>query len=207
MKLGLRIICTILLTSILASAASTKFVSTWRNPVGGSLDQAGKRVATFVLSADETMRQGPEETLAAELRRRGIDCLAGYTVLPGELAKDLEKAKAFVKKSGVTGAILMRVVGKEEQTRYTPDTVWYSAPHYSSFWGYWNYGWSAVYTPGYLTSETIVSVETMVYSVEKDMLLWAGKSETTNPKDVRKFVKDLVDAAGKEMRKAGLVRK
>jgi hypothetical protein len=207
MKLGLRIICTILLTSILASAASTKFVSTWSNPTAGSLGQAGKRVAAFVLSSDETMRQGPEETLATEMRRRGIDCLAGYTVLPGELAKDLEKAKAFVKKSGVTGAILMRVVGKEEQTRYTPATVWYSAPHYSSFWGYWDYGWSAVYTPGYLTSETILSVETMVYSVEKDMLLWAGKSETTNPKDVRKFVKDLVDAAGKEMRKAGLVRK
>jgi hypothetical protein len=206
MKLGLRIICTILLTSILASAASTRFVSTWRNPVGGSLGQAGKRVATFVLSPDETMRQGPEETLAAELRGRGIDCLAGYTILPGELAKDLEKAKAFVKKAGITGAILMRVVGKEEQTHYIPDTVRYSAPSYSSFWGYWNYGWSAVYTPGYLTSETIVSVETMVYSVEKDMLLWAGKSETTNPKDVRKFVKDLVDAAGKEMRKAGLVR-
>ena len=32
MELGLRIICTILLTSILASAASTKFVSTWSNP-------------------------------------------------------------------------------------------------------------------------------------------------------------------------------
>jgi hypothetical protein len=207
MKLGLRIACTILLISNLATAAATKFVSTWRNPVGGPIGQAGKRVAAFVLSPDETMRQGPEETLAAELRRRGIDCLAGYTVLPGELAKDLEKAKAFVKKAGITGAILMRVVGQEEQTRYTPDTVWYSAPYYSSFWGYWNYGWSAVYTPGYLTSETIVSVETMVYSVEKDMLLWAGKSETTNPKDVRRFVKDLVDAAGKEMRKAGLVQK
>ena len=120
MKLGLRIICTILLTSILATAASTKFVSTWSNPTAGSLGQAGKRVAAFVLSSDETMRQGPAETLATEMRRRGIDCLAGYTVLPGELAKDLEKAKAFVKKSGITGAILMRVVGKEEQTRYTP---------------------------------------------------------------------------------------
>jgi hypothetical protein len=163
-------------------------------------------VAAFVLSPDETMRQGPEETLATEMRSRGIDCLAGYTVLPGELAKDLEKAKAFVKKSGITGAILMRVVGKEEQTSYTPG-AWYSASYYPSFWGYWSYGWSAVYSPGYLTTDTIVSVETLVYSVERDSLLWAGRSETTNPKDIRKFVKDLVNEAGKEMRKAGLVRK
>jgi hypothetical protein len=207
MKLGLQIVGSILLTANLVTAGSTKFVSTWSNPAGGSIAQAGKRVAAFLLNPDETMRQGPEETLATEMRRRGVDCLAGYTVLPGVLAKDLEKAKAFIKKSGITGAILMRVVGKEEQTSYTPGTAWYAAPYYPTFWGYWNYGWSAVYTPGYLTTDTVVSVETLVYSVEQDALLWAGRSETTNPKDIRKFVKDLVDAAGKQMRKAGLVRK
>jgi len=207
MRFGLQIVAVILLVSNLAAAGSTKFVSTWTNPAGAPIGQAGKRVAAFLLSPDEIMRQGPEETLATEMRRRGIDCLAGYTVLPAELAKDLEKAKAFVKKSGITGAILMRVVGKEEQTTYTPGTMWYAAPYYPSFWGYWSYGWSAVYSPGYLTTDTIVSVETLVYSVEQDTLLWAGKSETTNPKEVRKFVKDLVEAAGKEMRKAGLVRK
>jgi len=184
MKLGLRIVGAILLISNFATAGSTRFVSTWRNPVGGSISQAGKKVAAFVLSSDQIMREGPEETLAAEMRRHGIDCFAGYTVLPGELAKDLEKAKAFVKKSGITGAILMRVVGKEDRTTYTPGTMWYSAPYYPTFWGYWNYGWSAAYTPGYLRTDTILSVETLVYSVEQDTLLWAGKSETTNPKDV-----------------------
>jgi len=203
----LRIACTILIASNLATAKSTKFVSTWSNPTGAQIGDARNKVAAFVLSSDETMRQGPEETLATEMRRRGVDCLAGYTVLPGELAKDLEKAKAFIKKSGITGAILMRVVGKEEQTSYTPGTMWYAAPYYPSFWGYWSYGWSAVYSPGYLSTDTIVSVETLVYSVERDTLLWAGKSETTNPKEIRKFVKDLVDAAGKEMRKAGLIAK
>jgi hypothetical protein len=206
MKLALRIFGALLVTSIFAAAASTKFISTWRNPVGGSFSQAGKKVAVFVLSPDITLRQGPEETLAAEMRKRGVDCLAGYTVLPGELAKDMEKAKAFVKKSGITGAILMRVIGKENKTYYTPDTMWYAGPYYPTFWGYWNYGWTTVYTSGYLTTDTVVSIETLVYSVEQDTLLWAGRSETTNPKDVRKVVKDLVAAAGKEMRKAGLVR-
>jgi len=207
MRLGLQIVGLILLTSNLVMAGSTKFVSKWSNPAGGSIAQAGKKVAAFVLNPDETMRQGPEETLATEMRQRGVDCLAGYTVLPGVLAKDIEKAKAFVKKSGITGAILMRVVGNEERTSYVPGTAWYAAPYYPTFWGYWNYGWSTVYTPGYLTTDTVVSVETLVYSVEQDTLLWAGRSETTNPKDIRKFVKDLVDAAGKQMRKAGLVRK
>ena len=207
MKSGLRVVGTILLISSLASAGSTKFVSTWTNPAGAPISRAGKKVAAFVMNPDEGMRQGQEETLATEMRGRGVDCIAGYTALPGELAKDLDKAKAFVKKAGITGAVLLRVVGKEDRSYYTPGTMWYTAPYYPTFWGYWNYGWSSIYSPGYLTTDTVLSVETLVYSVEDDSLLWAGKSETTNPKDVRKVVKDLVKEAGKQMRKAGLVAK
>jgi hypothetical protein len=204
MKFGRCIIGFILLTAAVATAASTKFVSTWTNPTGGSIGEARKKVATFVLSADESMRLGPEETLAAELRTRGTDAYAGYTVLPGELAKDTEKAKAFLKKAGITGAVLVRVVGKEVQTSYTGG-MWYAAPYYPTFWGYWNYGWATVYNPGYLTTDTIVSVEVLIYSVERDTLIWAGRSETTNPKEIRKFVKDLVASAAKKLRKEGLI--
>jgi hypothetical protein len=200
-KNGLRIICLVLIAAGVATAASTRFVSTFTNPTGGSIGEARKKVATFVLSADESMRLGPEESLAEELRARGTDAYAGYTVLPGELAKDMEKSKAFLKKAGITGAVLVRVVGKELQTN------WYAAPYYPSFWGYWGYGWASVYDPGYMTTDTVVSVEVLLYSVERDTLIWAGRSETTNPKEVRKFVTDLVTAAAKKLRKEGLIAK
>lgn len=207
MKYWLQVTSTFLLTLTLVTAASTRFISTWKNPAIGLVDLDGKKFAAFVVSSDDTMRWGPEETLATEMRRRGIDCVAGYTMLPGELARDQEKAKEFLANSGITGAVMMRVVSRETETYHSPGTAWYSAGYYPSFWGYWNYGWSVVYTPGYTKSDTVVSIETLVYSVERDELIWAGMSETTNPKDVRKFVKELIDAAGKQMRKAGLVRK
>jgi hypothetical protein len=153
------------------------------------------------------LRLGPEETIATEMRQRGVDCIAGYTVLPGELAKDRAKAKDFLSKAGITAAILMRLIAKEERTQHVPGSVWYSTAHYPSFWGYWDYGWSTAYTPGYLQTETVVSIETTVYSIEQDKLLWAGESETTDPKGIRRIVKDLIDAAGKEMRKSGLIRR
>jgi hypothetical protein len=182
-------------------------VSTWKNPVAGPISRANEKVAAFVITADESMRLGPEETLATELRNRGVNCIAGYTVLPGELAKDQDKAKEFLGKAGITGAVVMRVLGREEQEKtYMPGAVWYSGPNYPGFWNYWGYSWTVVYSPGYLEKDTIVSIETLVYSITQDQLLWAGRSETTNPKEIRKFVKDLVSTAGKEMRKAGLVQ-
>ncbi len=187
-------------------AGSTRFVSTWKNPNAAVIDVSGEKVAVFVVSADDSMRLGPEETLAAEMRRRGVDCIAGHIVLPGELAKDLEKARKFLQRAKITAAIMIRVVDERQKARYSLGMAWYAAPYYPSFWGYWHHGWAAAYTPVYAGSDTVLSVETLVYSVDEDTLLWAGMSETTNPKEIRKFVKDLVKAAGKQMRKAGLVK-
>ena len=201
MKACLKIVV-VLLAVTLSAAGSTKFVSTWRNPLGGDL--TGLKVATFLVNPDLTMRMGPEETLAAELRRRGHDAVAGHTVLPLELTKDKERAKEFLTKAGITGAVVMRLVAEDETRR---PTVYYSQGYYPSFWGYWNYGWSTTYVIGSTDTDKVFWIETLVYSVELDRLLWAGESETVNPKGIREFVKDLVDAAGEEMRKAGLVKR
>ena len=206
-----RTICGLVLVTLssaaVIAAGSTRFVSTWKNPTAGPVSKSGEKVAAFVVTAEESMRLGPEESLATELRSRGLDAIAGYTVLPGELAKDKEKAKEFLQEAGITGVVIMRVLGKEEQEKaYIPGAVWYSGPNYPGFWNYWDYSWTVVYAPGYLEKDTVVSIETLVYSVTRDELIWAGRSETTNPKEIRKFVKDLVSAAGKEMRKAGLVQ-
>ena len=123
------------------------------------------------------------------------------------MGRDEEKAKEFLDRAGVVGAVVMRVVGQDQQISSTPGTVWYTGSYYPSFYGYWGYGWSAVYQPGTIRSDTIVSIETLVYSVDQDKLLWAGLSKTTNPKNVPKFIYELVEEAGKQIRKADLVKK
>jgi hypothetical protein len=206
MKLHLRVLVVVLQTCTLSLAGSTRYVSIFRNPSAGLIDFSGKKVAAFVLVPEEGMRQGREETVAIELRRRGIDCVAGYTILPGELVADPEMSKEFLKKAGVGGTVLMRLVGNEDRTYRSPGMTWHSEPYYPSFWGHWNYGWS-VYIPEYKWTEKVITLETLIYSIDRDELLWAGRSETTKTNDITKLVKDLAKAAGKELRKAGLVKK
>ena len=38
-----------------------------------------------------------------------------------------------------------------------------------------------MYSPSYLRTDTIVNVETLVYDLKADKLVWAGKSESKNP--------------------------
>jgi hypothetical protein len=52
---------------------------------------------------------------------------------------------------------------------------------------------------------TTIVVETPVYDVAKDRLIWAGTSETRNPKTLQSFISDLIKEAVDEMKKVKLV--
>jgi hypothetical protein len=93
----------------------------------------------------------------------------------------------------------------DTQRTYTP-VVW-SQPNYSTLWGYYGYGWTTVITPGGGVREnTTLVVETLVHSVSKNALVWAGVSTTTNPKGAQKFITELVAATVKEMKEERLAR-
>jgi hypothetical protein len=46
----------------------------------------------------------------------------------------------------------------------------------------------------------------LIFSVPKNTLMWAGLSETENPKDGAKVVTEVVKEAVKEMQKQGLAK-
>jgi hypothetical protein len=192
-------------TVTLAGCASTRFNSTWKAPDAGPLDFAGRKVAALVVTADQATRLGAEAALARELTQRGVKGVPAHTILPAEEVKDKDKAKARLVQAGVEGAVVMRPVAKDQQITATGGTYW-GQPMYGSFWGYYGWGWGAVYDPGYIRTDTVVTVETLIYDVKNDKLVWAGMSETTNPERVDTLIGDLVTEAAKQMRKQGLVR-
>lgn len=201
----LRTVCIGFLAAFSCSCGPVKFVSTWKAPDTAPIAIRGQKVAAFVMTLQKAARFPAEDALAKELTKRGVDGVAGYTIVPPDLGWDKEKALPLLAKAGVEGAVMMRPVGRETKL-YQSTGAWYTTSYYPSFWGYWGYGWSTMYAPGRVSSETVVSVETLVYSIKEDKLIWAGLSETTDPKNVTSFVTELVAVAGKEFRKAGLVQ-
>ena len=190
-----------------ACGGATRFASTWVDPTAGPTDWDGQKVAAFVLSSRDSIRLGAEETLARELTSRGAQGIAGHTIVPKEVTEDQDRVKELLSSAGVVGAVVMRVVGQNQEISSSPGMISYTGSYYPSFYGYWGYGWTAMYQPGQIRSDTIVSIETLLYSVVEDKLLWAGLSKTTNPENIPKFINSLVNEAGKEIRKTGLVER
>jgi hypothetical protein len=186
--------------------ATTTFESTWKNPDAQVVNPAGKVVAAVFVSADESRRRAAEDALVRDLNARGAHGVAAYTLLPPSIHANSEQARERFKAAGVEGVVTMRVISSKDRFTYTPGYMTFP-PYYDRFSGYWGYGWGTVYEPGYLQTDTIVSVETLVYSLTQDKLLWAGTSRTTNPTDLDKFVNEIADAAAKAMTQQGLLTK
>jgi hypothetical protein len=190
-----------------AACAATAFNSTWTAPGAGPLNFKGRKVAALVMSKEESVRYAAEETLAREITARGAVGVAAYSIVPKEAAQDKEKAKQLLEQANVVGVVSMRVVGKDQQITSSPSAYW-AAPNYATFWGpgYWGWGWGGLYEPSYVQTDTIVSVETLVYSLEQDKLVWAGQSQTTNPSKVRPFISELAAKVAAQMKTEGLIR-
>jgi hypothetical protein len=139
------------------------------------------------------------------LSARGLQMVATYRIVPRPELETAEKARVWYEKSGVEGVVALRPTSREKVVTYTP-SMWVSAS-YGSLWSYYDYGWGAVYVPQRTREDTHVVVETLVFSVPKNQLVWAGVSETRNPKELQQFVSDLVGVAAKEMEKQGLHRR
>ena len=193
--------------SAVLMAAGPKFVSTWKAPDAPGVTFAGKKVAALIMSDDLNLRMSGEEALVRELAAVGVPGgVASYRIVPREELRDPDKAKGWYERAGAEGVVAMRLVDSDKRQVWTP-SMWVTT-NYSSLWGYYGYGWNAVYAAGGSTTvERTVVIENLIFSVPLNKLLWAGVTETTNPKDAASAIKDIVAACVKEMTKEGLIRR
>ena len=192
----------VIVVASLTACATTSFTSSWKAPDAqpmGSL--AGQKVVAVAMTKNQAVRRSAEDTLVSVLNANGSQGIPSYSILGDET--DEAKAKAAIEKSGAVAVVVMRPVAQEKEISSTPSM--YMGPRYGGYWGgYYGYGWGGAWGGTEIRTDTIVIVETLVYSLKQNKLVWAGQSKTTNPSKVDAFVKEVAAGAGKEMKKAGL---
>ncbi len=193
----------LLVAAVLSGCVSTSIQHSWTAP-GASPIEFSKTLVVF-MDSDIGTRRVAEDQL---VRRIGTDrAQPSYTLFPEAEVSDADEgaARAEVEAQGFDGAIVLRVIDETQELSYSPGMVY--PTYYSGFYGYYGYGWGMAYSPGYLRSNTVVSVETNVYSLdEDDALIWSGVTETFNQSDVRNMIDEIVDVVARELRKERLIR-
>jgi hypothetical protein len=191
----------------LASSAcsTTTFESTWHSPEARPVQLPGRKVVGVFIALNPAVRKRAEDAMAREISARGAEGVPAYSLLSDAEIKDQEASKAKLERLGFAGVVVMRVAGSEVRYAVEPAVAW-TQPEYRHLWnGYWQWGWGRVDEPATHAADRIFKVETLVYSLEQNLLIWAGVSHTVDPDRVEGLVADLARAITEGMARDGLL--
>ncbi len=188
-----------------ACGSNTELVGRWRDP-----SYTGQPVSSMMVIAagrSEENRRLFETELAGRLEEHGVRALLGYQVLPtSDFTR--EEVEAEVKKAGVEAVIVTRLKNIDTTTTYT-DPASYTVPqsYYNGYYNYYYQSYQTVVEPAQEQTALTVVLESNLYDVATEKLLWTAVSETFDPKSVSDVVKQVSSAVVEDLKTQGLVRK
>ena len=189
----------------LTACSNTTFTTTWKAPDAQRVEAVGKKIAALVISADKKRRRDAEVYLTHELVIRGAQGVAAYTLIGLDLPS-VDYARDRFKEAGVDGVVIMRVVGHDQ--RVIVDPGGFSGSAYTTFGSYYSsYGMSVSYSTGSVQTDTTVDIETLIYSLNQDKLLWAGTSRTSHPEGLQSLITEVADAVASQVARQGVVHR
>lgn len=193
----------VLLIASLALTAScyhkTQLAATWREPNAPPL--AFHKTVTVFVTKDEALRRSVEDKLASKFQN-GVP---SYRVIASADTTGADRTAILnrFRRDGFDGAVIMRVTNVTMQTAYVPGAYWYDTPY--TFGGYWNLAWAYPYDPGYAYTDQIVTVETQIYNLNDDKLIFAARSETTNAATASKLADSVIRHIMEQLKKDRLI--
>jgi hypothetical protein len=134
---------------------------------------------------------------------------AGNEILlrPDASPLNLNYVREQIKSFKIDAVVVSRLVSIKDSVTYIPPDYGFPYPYYGTFYGYYGAISPIVYSPGYLIEEKTVRIETNVYAITPPdgQLVWTGTSDTFNPKDAQKVIKEVVKLVSAELTKSEVI--
>lgn len=207
----IKLLFSALLISVLVGCSpSTQIVKSWTDPsLNGATVKSYKKVLVIAQLKDDSSRRIAEDKLVASSPNGNF--VASYNYLKPD-QKDQNLLVSELLKDGIEAIILMRLTDIEKSTDYVQGTSYYGGwgyggGYYGGYRGGYGYGGSYYATPGYYEENKTYYVETNIYDVTSNKLLWSGTTSTLNPTKANEAMDDIILAIKTELNNKGLIKK
>lgn len=198
-----RLLAILVLGSFMSCSPSTQIEKSWRDPAETLSQSAPNTILAIALVKDETSRRVVEDNMVKHLNNKAR---TSYNLIPQETLKAANEADLvkILTDGGYTHVVMMRLADVEKETSYVPGTT---TGFYGGYGRYYGYGAGMYSSPGYYTTDKNYFVETAVYSVNPNKLMWTGTTKTVNPTKMYKAVDDIAAVVIEKMKKEGFLVK
>jgi len=179
---------------------------------------AGKKfnnIFIVVMTADIEARSELENDLAAAAVAKGYKVVKSIDVMPPSF-KDpetptKEAIKGKVVSSGCDAVFVASLLKKEESIHYTPGVTAYTPmPFYSwqgNYYGYYSNFYPTVSSPGYYNNNNTYFMQSNLYDVASEEIMWSVQSKVFDPSSLKKFSKSYTSALIKQLENESLLKK
>jgi hypothetical protein len=196
-----RFILIVLLSAFVAACSGTKLTET-------KVDSAfqGKTVSSILVIAvtdKDEVRRSFEDKFVAQLKSTGVEAFSSADVMAIPSDQQLEKKDILVAvdKFKNDAVMITHLVGVEEKEVYHPP-----ARRYPGYYGYYGSAYYFSHEPGYYSEDTFVLLETNLYDVATEKLIWSGHSETWNPESTHQIIDEVIKVVISELNKHKLLK-
>jgi hypothetical protein len=181
-----------LLIGLLFACVSTKLEKSWADPSFSLKPSPYKKVLVVAPLKDAASQRIAEDKIVKQIKA-GAGVQSYSYLKPTDTDEKLLQAQLI--KDGFDGIIVMHLTDVEKSVSYNPGTS------YGGWYGY------RTYTPGYYTEDKTFLVETNMYSVKDDKLMWSGTTSSLNPTSFDKSMDEIIYAIKTELQKKGILEK
>lgn len=200
---ALSLIVAVFVLGLLNGCASTKLIETW-------VDKSfkGKTVSNILvigIADEDANRRLFESTFVQQLKAVGVAAVSSADVIPIPANKKLEKETILqvVNKFKNDAVLVTHVAGIGRRTSYNPAVVSYGVGYY----GYYRYVYGHVIRPSSVSSHTKLYLETNLYDVESEKLMWSGQSQSRDLDFLKQVIDDVIKVVVKDIQKNKLLPK
>jgi hypothetical protein len=180
---------------ILAGCASTSFTYVYKS---ASFNLGTyKKLAVLALLPNDQARVLVEKAVAASLTSRGVHAVTTWSEFvfanKPEIVKQAkltdEQRKEIIRKkvteNNIDALLIITKFNSKTEERYVPGSsvsVGIGMPGYPvygyPYYGYYSYAYNVISEPGYYENVATYFVETNLYDVASEKLLWTGQTST-----------------------------
>lgn len=166
-------------------ACATRPTAEWQDD---SYSGPIRDVLIIGVSEQQTNRRIFEDTFVNELRERNVVATASATVLEADEKISKETVETAIAGKSIDTVLVTRLLGVEDRQSYhEPTTARYYRGYYTYYSQSWNYANS-----GYYRQYQVLKLETNVYDVKTNRLVWSMQSESVDPQSATQVIEDQI---------------
>jgi hypothetical protein len=184
----------IIFTFFFLSCATTTVTDVWKDK---AYQGKAQKLVVIMVAKLPDMRTLFEDRFAGELQQRGNNATQSYKIIPMEQLREKDLVKSKIRSSGADTVLISRLVDTKTIESYRRGLIYYD------FGGYYDI---VVADYGYTGNVEVAYLETNVYDVKTEKLIWSSHSKTERTEGEQQLINTFIQVMIKKLASSGIIQ-